>query len=103
MPAPLARQATRRVGLAPKSSRALLWDTFVSGRSGGTQLSDRAFGHTGFTGTSVWCDPRYDLCLVLLPNRVHKSRKHGTRTITDVRGGFHDLVVRSLEDREERN
>ncbi|MHC4853535.1 MAG: glycoside hydrolase family 3 N-terminal domain-containing protein [Planctomycetota bacterium] len=102
-PAPLARQATRRVGLAPKSSRALMWDTFVSGRSCGTQLSDRAFGHTGFTGTSVWCDPRYDLCMVLLTNRVHKSRKHGTRTISDVRGGFHDLVVRSLEDREERN
>ncbi|MEE9128168.1 MAG: glycoside hydrolase family 3 N-terminal domain-containing protein, partial [Planctomycetota bacterium] len=88
-PAPLARRATLRVGLVPKSSRALLWDTFVSGRSCGTQLSDRAFGHTGFTGTSVWCDPRYDLCMVLLSNRVHKSRKQGTRTITDVRGGFH--------------
>jgi len=102
-PALLARQATCRVGLVPKSSRALLWDTFVSGRSGGTLLSGRAFGHTGFTGTSVWCDPRYDLCMVLLTNRVHKSRKAGRRTITKVRGGFHDLVLRSLEDREVRN
>ncbi|MEE9127803.1 MAG: serine hydrolase, partial [Planctomycetota bacterium] len=69
----------------------------------GTQLSDRAFGHTGFTGTSVWCDPRYDLCMVLLSNRVHKSRKQGKRTITAVRAGFHDLVVGSLQDWEERN
>jgi beta-N-acetylhexosaminidase len=100
---PLEREATRRAGLVAKSSRALLWDTFVSGCSGGSLLSDRAFGHTGFTGTSIWCDPRYDLCMVLLTNRVHKSREARARTITKVRGGFHDLVMRSLEDREERN
>jgi len=99
-PAPLARQATRRAGLVPGSSRALLWDTFVPGGSGGSLLSVRAFGHTGFCGTSVWCDPRYDLCMVLLTNRVHPTRESGGRTIAAVRRGFHDLVVRSLEDRE---
>lgn len=37
-------------------------------------LSDAAFGHTGFTGTSLWVDPARDLVLVLLTNRVYFGR-----------------------------
>lgn len=44
-------------------------DTPDSGRG----LSDRAFGHTGFTGTSLWMDPERDLVIVLLTNRVHPT------------------------------
>ncbi len=40
-------------------------------RSSGELLSDRAFGHTGFTGTSVWCDPETELVAVLLTNATH--------------------------------
>lgn len=42
--------------------------------SGGDFVSDTAFGHTGFTGTSLWCDPEVGVGIVLLTNRVHAGR-----------------------------
>jgi len=56
------------------SSRGLGWDTPSEGSSAGDYLTDAAFGHTGFTGTSVWIDPVLDLYVILLTNRVHPSR-----------------------------
>ncbi len=49
----------------PGVDRALGWDM------GHATLSDRAFGHGGFTGTSLWIDPSRDLFVLLLSNRVH--------------------------------
>jgi len=43
--------------------------------SGGDFLSHKAFGHTGFTGTSLWLDPEKDLAVILLTNRVHAGRE----------------------------
>lgn len=43
--------------------------------SGGDLLSCRSFGHTGFTGTSVWCDPETGTAAILLTNRVHAGRE----------------------------
>ncbi len=56
------------------SSRALGWDTPSEGSSAGTMLSAHAFGHTGFTGTSIWIDPDKDLFIILLTNRVYPTR-----------------------------
>jgi CubicO group peptidase (beta-lactamase class C family) len=56
------------------SSRALGWDTPSGNSSAGSHLSPRAFGHTGFTGTSIWIDPTQDLFVILLTNRVHPTR-----------------------------
>jgi CubicO group peptidase (beta-lactamase class C family) len=56
------------------ASRALGWDTPAPGSSAGRYFSARSFGHTGFTGTSVWADPEKQLVVVLLTNRVHPSR-----------------------------
>ncbi len=60
----------------------------------GDLLSARAFGHTGFTGTSLAVDPTRGLVVVLLTNRVHPSADNGT--ITRVRPRFHNLVAASL-------
>lgn len=59
------------------SSRALGWDTPSKGSSAGDLLSPRAFGHTGFTGTSIWIDPEKDLFVILLTNRVYPTRENG--------------------------
>jgi CubicO group peptidase (beta-lactamase class C family) len=64
----------RRQDLVPGSSRALGWDTPSPHSSAGTVLSPLSFGHTGFTGTSIWIDPTRDLVIVLLSNRVHPTR-----------------------------
>jgi serine-type D-Ala-D-Ala carboxypeptidase len=54
------------------------------------RISKRAFGHTGFTGTSVWIDPDSDRVYVLLTNRVH-PRAEGD--FNAVRRRFHALVA----------
>ena len=68
------REFTRRQNLVPGSSRALGWDTPSPGGSAGSLLSPRSFGHTGFTGTSLWIDPERHLAIVLLSNRVNPTR-----------------------------
>ena len=85
---------TRRQNLPPGSSRGLGWDTPSEGSSGGTKLGARAFGHTGFTGTSIWIDPDKDLFIILLTNRVNPTRENGR--IARVRPRVADLVVDAL-------
>ncbi|MGG4444347.1 serine hydrolase domain-containing protein [Brevibacillus fortis] len=46
-------------------------DQLAAGCSGGDLVSEGAFGHTGFTGTSIWSDPARDVTLITLTNRVH--------------------------------
>jgi CubicO group peptidase (beta-lactamase class C family) len=55
-------------------SRALGWDTMLPTSSCGTRMSPLAFGHTGFTGTSLWIDPERRIYAILLTNRVHPTR-----------------------------
>ncbi|MEQ1572711.1 MAG: serine hydrolase domain-containing protein [Vicinamibacterales bacterium] len=81
---------TRRSDI-PGSSRALGWDTMQPTSSCGTRMSPRAFGHTGFTGTSLWIDPDQGIYVVLLTNRVYASRSNGA--IVDVRRRVHDAVM----------
>jgi CubicO group peptidase (beta-lactamase class C family) len=63
---------TRRHGA--ESSRALGWDTPAGTTSAGAYFSSSSYGHTGFTGTSIWIDPQRDLFVVLLTNRVNPTR-----------------------------
>ncbi len=78
------------------SSRALGWDTMLATSSCGTQMSSRAIGHTGFTGTSLWIDPALDLYVVILTNRVH-PRRDGDG-IQDARRALHDAIVTAIRD-----
>ena len=75
----------------PGSSRALGWDTMLPTSSCGTRMSPRAFGHTGFTGTSLWVDPDLGVYVVLLTNRVYPDRTNDT--IARVRPALHDAVM----------
>jgi CubicO group peptidase (beta-lactamase class C family) len=77
------------------SHRALGWETATGSNSGGRQLSTKAFGHTGFTGTSIWVDPAQDLFIVLLTNRVNPTREN--RRISGVRIALADSVVANIQ------
>jgi CubicO group peptidase (beta-lactamase class C family) len=81
----------------PGSSRALGWDTMLPTSSCGTRMSARAFGHTGFTGTSLWIDPERGVYVVLLTNRVYPDRKNDA--IARVRPAVHDAVMEALDRR----
>ncbi|MFQ3587584.1 MAG: serine hydrolase domain-containing protein [Fimbriimonadaceae bacterium] len=73
------------------SSRALGWDTRSDDSSCGPRFGPRSYGHTGFTGTSIWVDPERSLFAVLLTNRVHPTAAN--LKITPFRKRFHDAVV----------
>ncbi|MBL8899231.1 MAG: serine hydrolase [Planctomycetes bacterium] len=91
----LLQEFVRRAELPGKSRRALGWDTAHGGDLPvGKSFSEEAYGHTGFTGTSLWIDPVRDLYVVLLSNRVHPTREN--RAILEFRPALHAAVVPPL-------
>ena len=76
-------------------TRALGWDTPGAPGTGaaGTRVSDRSFGHTGFTGTSMWIDPERGTWVVLLANRTYEDRPNRMQAL---RRTLHDRVADSV-------
>jgi beta-N-acetylhexosaminidase len=75
-------------------ARTLGWVVPTEGGSSGHFFSPLSFGHTGFTGTSIWIDPERQLFVILLTNRVHPTREN--HKIADVRIAVHDAVMQGL-------
>lgn len=86
---------TRRETSPTGTSRALGWDTPSAPSQSGKYLSQRAFGHLGYTGTSIWIDPERQLSVIMLTNRTWPDCKE--QAIKQVRPAFHDALVESLE------
>jgi CubicO group peptidase (beta-lactamase class C family) len=80
-------------------TRALGWDTCAGDGSCGKYLSERAYGHTGYTGTSIWIDPDRDMFVILLTNRVHAARaRRPAKVIADVRADLSDAAALAVTD-----
>ena len=80
-------------------TRALGWDTCDNNGGCGSYLSDRAYGHTGFTGTSIWIDPDREMFVILLTNRVHAARaRQPAKVISDVRADLADAAALAVTD-----
>jgi CubicO group peptidase (beta-lactamase class C family) len=75
-------------------ARAVGWMKPVEGGPFGDFSSPAAFGHTGFTGTSIWIDPDKDLYVILLTNRVHPSRQN--TELLRFRPQLHNTIVKAL-------
>ena len=73
------------------SARALGWDVPEEPSSSGHYFSASSFGHSGFTGTSLWIDPERKLFVILLTNRVNPTRAN--EKIRQVRPALHDAIV----------
>ncbi|MEX2137797.1 MAG: serine hydrolase domain-containing protein [Pirellulales bacterium] len=84
------QQMTRPRDLPGRGRRGLGWDiqTGYSTNRGG-KLSTAAFGHGGFTGTSLWMDPEKDLFVIFLSNRLHPD---GKGSVNPLAGGIADIV-----------
>ena len=78
------------------SSRALGWDTPAPHSSAGRFFSPRSYGHTGFTGTSIWTDPERGVWVVLLTNRVYPTRKNNMHV--ELRRDISDVVQQAVTD-----
>jgi serine-type D-Ala-D-Ala carboxypeptidase len=90
----LVREFTQKQSTSTQSSWALGWDTPSTPSSSGSCFSPESFGHLGYTGTSLWIDPRQKLEVLLLSNRVHPTRRN--EAIRAFRPMIHDLVYREV-------
>jgi CubicO group peptidase (beta-lactamase class C family) len=98
--APLVKPATlalftRREESPRGTSRALGWDTPSNPSSSGTHFAPTSYGHLGFTGTSLWIDPKRHLSITLLTNRTWPDRS--SQHIRQVRPLLHDAIVEAVE------
>src|SRR5215469_15784414 len=77
-----------------KNTRTLGWVVPTEGSSSGRYFSAHSYGHTGFTGTTIWIDPDRQLFVVVLTNRVNPTREN--HKIAEVRPALHDAVMQGL-------
>ena len=86
-----------------RESRALGWQAVPTGEevsSAGTLFGPQSYGHTGWTGTSLWIDPERDLFVVLLTNRAYAPRSARSFTVLkEVRGRVADAAARASDAR----
>jgi len=85
---------TTRQATPPGTSRTLGWDTPSQPSQSGTLFSACSFGHLGYTGTSLWCDPERHLSVTLLTNRTWPDS--AIQAIKQLRPPLHDAIVRAL-------
>jgi CubicO group peptidase (beta-lactamase class C family) len=89
---------TKVTGLGYNNTRALGWETKAEPTrypsQCGSKFSVNCFGHTGYTGTSVYCDKDKNIIVILLTNRVYPKR--GNEEIRNVRPKVTDEICRIL-------
>ncbi len=82
-------------------SRALGWEMAEGRHGAGEYLGASAYGHVGFTGTSMWIDPQRDMFVILLTNRVHLARvKRPSTVIADIRADLADAAALAVTDED---
>jgi len=83
------------------SARTLGWEALPTGEetsSAGTLFGPHSYGHTGWTGTSLWIDPDRDLFVLLLTNRAYAPRVRGSFTkLKEIRGRVADAAARAID------
>ncbi|MEE1574274.1 MAG: serine hydrolase, partial [Candidatus Neomarinimicrobiota bacterium] len=87
---------TTRANVVAGSSRCLGWDSPSGKASGGVYLRDNSFGHTGYTGTSLWIDSENDMFVILLTNAVHPNRSWKSPKYFDWRQRIHSAVYEAV-------
>jgi CubicO group peptidase (beta-lactamase class C family) len=89
------RQFTTRAKDPAGTSRTMGWDTPSTPSQSGTRFSPRSFGHLGYTGTSLWCDPERGLSVTLLTNRTWPDASN--QAMKEVRPLIHDAILECVE------
>lgn len=86
----------------PNGLRTLGWDVATAyTKTKPKGASPRAFGHTGYTGTSLWIDPELDLSVVVLTNRVHPDGKGQSQDLAAEIGAHAAVFAKARLGREE--
>jgi CubicO group peptidase (beta-lactamase class C family) len=87
-------QFTEPVAVPGGARRTLGWDVSSTySRARGRELSEGAFGHGGYTGTSLWVDPELDVFVLFLSNRNHP---YGTGKVLPLQGAIADAALTAM-------
>jgi serine-type D-Ala-D-Ala carboxypeptidase len=94
-----ADSTVRRFTARSAGTRGLGWDTCAGQHGCGDYLGPSAFGHIGYTGTSLWIDPDREMFVILLTNRVHAARaRRPAKVIADIRDDLADAAAWAVID-----
>jgi len=85
-----AKDVKSKRGLGFDKPRKVKYPTFSS------EIPDAAFGHTGFTGTCAWADPKEQMIYIFLSNRVHPTASNNAFITSNVRKRIHDVAYDAL-------
>ncbi|MGZ4001466.1 MAG: serine hydrolase domain-containing protein [Mucilaginibacter sp.] len=72
------------------------WDPVTDKHYPSKMASDQTYGHTGYTGTCVWVDPKYNLVYVFLSNRVNPKVSDKLSNL-QIRGRIQDVVDQAIQ------
>ena len=91
-------------GLPYDNTRAFGWETKPKKETKyriacGELISENCFGHTGYTGTSIWCDTERKLIIIFLTNRVYPTRNNNL--LRDIRPELHNAVINTIDKTNE--
>jgi CubicO group peptidase (beta-lactamase class C family) len=75
------------------------WDPETSKKYPSALASSQTYGHTGFTGTCVWIDPKYNLIYVFLSNRINTGGSNRLQSL-QVRARIQDAVYKAIKKAE---
>jgi CubicO group peptidase (beta-lactamase class C family) len=92
------RKFTTRQASPSGTHFTLGWDTPSHPSQSGSMLSASAYGHLGYTGTSLWIDPARQLSIALLTNRTWPHRE--SQAIKQLRPAVHDAIVEAIDENE---
>ena len=85
-----SRDTKSKRGLGFDKPRRLKYPTFSP------QMSATAYGHTGFTGTCAWADPKEQMIFIFLSNRVHPTASNNAFITSNIRKRIHDVAYNAL-------
>ena len=93
------RKITKKQNMPYGSDYALGWDTpSTRGNSAaGDFFSNGSYGHTGFTGTSLWIDPNQEIIIILLTNRTYPTREKDGLSMHQLRRDFHNDIMNIIK------
>jgi len=97
-PLTVLKMTTPQSPLGNPEVRGLGWDIDSSFSNRGVLFSTRSFGHTGWTGTSLWLDPATQSYVIILTSRVHPTPTPAGNELIRIRQKVADIVAGSLED-----
>lgn len=93
-PVTIAKMTSDQAKLSPgEARRGLGWDLESAYDSEKGDIFETGFGHTGFTGTSIWVVPEEKLSIIVLTNRVHPDGKGG---VVSLRARIANIVAGSI-------